>query len=190
MPSAVDVFGEVSFGSAGNSSTITANDFIVTTVHIDAPLTMRITESDIDIDIESQEIEQKDITDFTDHYLNGSLFYKVENHLPIGATVKLFLDPDSTRLNADSAYLTITVLDIAPGFVDSTTGLVNEATISGYHEISLDSEQIKILENELVYIDTEIILAGSDNKTVSLSSNDYISIIARIEVEARVDDNF
>ena len=56
--------------------------------------------------------------------------------------------------------------------------------------VMLDSLDIKVLENETVYIGTEVVLHGSDGLPVTVAGDDFIKIIGRIEVEYLFDGEF
>ncbi|MBU8932371.1 MAG: hypothetical protein KOO62_00040 [candidate division Zixibacteria bacterium] len=189
LPTHIEASGTVTFGDEAYTGTISSDDYVFASVRIEAPLEMIINESTIDIDVESETIDQSDIDAITDHFVEGRLVYRLINHLPIGAHVNIYLDGDSLNLNAENAQLTIDSLyvDAAATNLD---GIVIDVASTPEQIISLDSDQIKVLENDTLYIGSEIVLHGSDGQAVKLMEDDYITVIGRIEVEYLFDGEF
>ncbi len=188
IPSRIDITGTATFGGGGYQGTITSNDYLFGRVHIFAPLEMIINESTIDTDIESSEINQDNITAITDHFLSGRFVFRIVNRLPIGAHVNVFLGGDSTTLytapqvKIDSLYVTAAPTD--------SNGLVIDSIATDFQEIYLDSMDIKVLENDTLYVGQQIVLDGSNGQPVKLTEDNYISILGRIEVEYLFDGEF
>lgn len=188
LPSHVDISGSVTFGGGSYYGTITRDDFVVGRVTVHAPLEMIINPATVTTDIESEEIDQADIDAVTDHFISGRFVYRLTSHLPIGAHINVFLGSDSLtlftdpQLRFDSLYMTAAPIG-AGGIVIDTAQTVDQ-------EIYLDSVDIQILENPVLYIGQEILLAGSDGRTVKLTADDYLSITGRIEVEYLFDGEF
>ncbi len=190
IPTHIEATGEVTFGDGVYEGTITANDFVSAKIIIEAPLSVIINESTIDIDVTSESIEQNDIELITDHFIEGRFIYRITNHLPVGAHVNVFIDADSLNLNADNAQVTLDSLYITAAPTDPITGLVTDTSSSAFQTITLDSDDIRVLENETVYIGTELVLHGSDGLPVTIVSDDFITIRGRIEVEYLFDGEF
>ena len=188
LPSNVEAGGTVTFGDGVTQSTINANDFVFSRVGIVAPLEMVIHESRIETDIERESINQEDIDKVTDHVIEAGFVYNIVNHLPLGASVEIFLGPDSTTLYSNPG-LTIGPLTIDAAPV-SGAGLVLDTAATGYQEIMLTNADIQILKSDTLYIGQELLLQGSDGQSVKLMQNDYITVIGRFEVEYRFDGEF
>ncbi len=188
LPSNVEASGTVTFGDGVTQSTINANDFIFSRVGIVAPLEMIIRESLIETDIASESINQDDIDMVTDHVIEAGFVYNIINHLPLGASVEIFLGPDSATLYSNPA-LTIGPLVINAAPV-SGAGLVIDTAATGYQEITLTNADIQVLKSDTLYIGQELILHGSNGQSVKLMQNDYITVIGRFEVEYRFDGEF
>lgn len=188
LPGNVEASGTVIFGDGVTQSTINANDFIFSRVGIVAPLEMIIRESLIETDIASESIDQADIDMVTDHVIEAGFVYNIINHLPLGASVKIFLGPDSATLYSNPA-LTIGPLVINAAPV-SGAGLVIDTAATGYQEIMLTNADIQVLKSDTLYIGQEMILEGSNGQSVKLMQNDYITVIGRFEVEYRFDGEF
>ncbi|MCK4302519.1 MAG: hypothetical protein KAW91_07080, partial [candidate division Zixibacteria bacterium] len=77
------------------------------------------------------------------------------------------------------------VINAAP--TDSITGLVSDTTSTGQQELVLTNEDIRVLENDTLFIGQNLILLGSDGQRVKLTANDYLTITGRFEVEYHFD---
>ncbi|UCE24331.1 MAG: hypothetical protein JSU74_13750 [Candidatus Zixiibacteriota bacterium] len=189
LPEAIDVSGTVEFGDALYHGTISVDDYIFTRVRIYAPLNVRVNNAEItDLDIEVEEIDQDDIDMVTDHVVSARFVYSVTNHLPLGVAAVVHLSHDSASLYT-SPELTIDTLCAEPAPVSLATGTASEAVTSN-GEISLDNDDIQILNNDLLYIRQQLFLNASDTSGVKLTENDYIIISGRIEVEYYFDGDF
>ncbi len=67
---------------------------------------------------------------------------------------------------------------------------MTDTSSSDFQTITLDSLDIKVLENETVYIGTEVIMHGSDGLPVTVVGSDFLTIKGRIEVEYIFDGDF
>ncbi len=181
LPSRIDASGTVTFGDGSYQGTITRDDFVVGRLLLHAPLEMIINPSTVDMDIENEEIDQEDIDMVTDHFIEGRFVYQLTSHLPVGAYLNVYLGSDSTtlftnpQLRFDSLYMT--AAPIGPG------GIVIDTAQTGEQEIHLDSLDIRILENPVLYIGQEILLEGSGGQVVKFTASDYIQVTGRIEIE-------
>ncbi len=188
LPSHVEAGGTVTFGDGVTQATVTVADFVFTRVGIVAPLEMIIHESLVETDIEREEIDQEDIDMVTDHVIEAGFVYNIVNHLPLGASIEIFLGPDSATLYTNPG-LTIGPLSIGAAPV-SGAGLVIDTASTGYQEIMLSNADIQILKNDTLYIGQELILQGTDGQSVRLIQSDYMTVTGRFEVEYRFDGEF
>lgn len=189
MPSQITVSGLGVFGDGSTAGTVTADDFVFSHVEITSPLSVIIADStSVESDISHEEIDQEDIDLITDHVVEARFNTVITNHLPLGVSVTIFLDGDSTHLNANQAQLVVGPLSVAAGQVDGS-GFVTAATESE-NLLSLDSLEIKILENDTLYIGQSIILQGTDGQAVTVSADDYYQVLGAIELEYLFDGEF
>lgn len=188
VPTHLEANGTVTFGDGAYEGTITANDYVFARVRIDAPLEMVINPTVVDTDIEREEIDQDNIRDITDHFIEGRFVYRLTSHLPIGAHVNVFLGPDSAglftapQLRFDSLYLAAAPV--------GANGIVTDTVQTDYQEIYLDSIDIRVLENPILYVGQQLVLHGSEGQVVKLMNGDYITVTGRLEVEYLFDGEF
>lgn len=189
LPGAVDITGTVEFGDGLYHGTISQDDFVFARVRIYAPLDVKVNNAEItDIDIEVEEIDQEDIDKITEHVINARFVYSITNHLPLGVTALVHISNDSVSLFS-SPLLVIDPIVADPAPVSLSTGVAIEAATSA-GELSLDNEDIQILENDSLFIRQQLFLTASDTSGVKLTESDYVTITGRIEVEYRFDGDF
>lgn len=188
IPTSVTVSGVATFGNGVAVGTVTEDDFVGSVIHINSPLEVIINETSFEGDITSETIEQDDIDVITDHVIEARFIANIINHLPVGVTAEIYLDGDSTHLNAAEAQLVVGPLTVNPGTV-GIGGTVTEATLS-VNEIILDSLEIKILENDTLYSGQLITLMDTDGQAVRITGDDYYTAQGVIQVEYRFDGEF
>lgn len=187
IPTEFDVTGAVTLGGDGVRGTVRAGDFILGKVTFASPMEFVMNEATVSTDPERSEVDQGDIDMITDHVNELRLTYNIRNALPVGASVRLLVDPDSTHLTADSADLVIDLAEVSAG--TTTGGLVTSASETGERQVILSNADVRILENPELFVATELMLAAS-NGTVRVTGDNYIDVTARIEVDYRFDGEF
>jgi hypothetical protein len=193
IPSEITASGTVRFGDGVQPATLRDGDYVFARVQLYAPMQMVVKASTIRPDIEEDEIDQDNINAITDHVVRARFTYNVINHLPLGAAVRIYLGPDSANLFTNyqlrlpkDDYDTIFVTQ-APV---SALGIVTDTISTGQREILLDSADVRVLENDTLYIGQEIILEDSQGIAVRFTQSDFLKIVGRIEVEYRFDGEF
>ncbi|KAA3634013.1 MAG: hypothetical protein DWP97_08015, partial [Calditrichaeota bacterium] len=188
LPELISINGTISFGDS-SPHTITATDSVFASVSIYAPLHVKVDNATInDLDIEREEIEQNDIDKITDHFKEGRFIYTVQSHLPLGVTAIITMGPDSAALYTNPA-LVLDTFYASPAPVDPLTGITN-SVYETIGEIYIDSTDIEILKNEILFIRPILILNSSDTAGVLLTGNDYFTIQGRVEVDYTIDGDF
>ncbi len=188
LPQTVTYSGWARFGDGVSVGTIHDGDFVLASIDIAAPLAVTINESQVDLDIESEEIDQDDIDIVTDHVVSAALIYDVISHLPIGARVSIRLGGDSATVES-APQLVVGPIEVDAAPTDAI-GLTTGVTTSNTGSIALDSTDIRILENDPLYIATELWLHDTNGQVVRLTASNYVTVRARVEVEYRFDGEF
>ena len=181
LPDSITIGGSISFGD-GAPHTINISDSIFASVEIYAPLHVKINNAQVnDIDIEREKLDSADMQQIIDHVEEARFVYTITNHLPLGISAVIQLGPDSVSL-ATSPQVVIDTFyaDAAP--VDPFTSItISDQVTEGF--IILDSADIAVLGNDILYIRPVLILNSSDTSGVLLTGSDYFSIQGRIEIE-------
>ncbi|MDX9858262.1 MAG: hypothetical protein RBT76_10755 [candidate division Zixibacteria bacterium] len=187
LPGRIDISGTAVFGDGVTVSTVNADDFVYAQVHILAPLEFVLGETQIDADIEQEEVEQDDIDLITEHVIEARFVYTITNHLPLGVDIDILLGGDSTTVMTNPG-LTISGLGVNAAPV--VAGLVSDSVTSGEQVIVLDSADIQVLKNDTLYVGQQITLHGTDGQVVRLTTNDWLRVEGYLQVEYRFDGEF
>ena len=187
VPSQIIVDGAASFGDGVTTGTIHAEDYVTARVAISSPLEVVIGTTTFDGDLSSEEIDQDDIDLITEHVVEATFTSNIINHLPLGTTVEVYLSGDSTTIY-DNPQVVIGPISVDAGTV-GPDGTVIEPTSSVNIEV-LDSDEIKVLENPILYTTQVITLNGSGGQPVKISGADYIVAQGVISVEYIFDGEF
>jgi hypothetical protein len=177
------VSGAADFSGTGS---ITENDYLFATVSISSPLELMIDEATFEGDLTSEEIEQNDIDLITDHVMQAQITSTVENHLPLGASIDIYLGGDSLTLLTNPEL--VIPLSVSAGTTD-LNGDVIEA-VSSSNDLILDNDDIRVLENPILYTAQIITLESTNGQAVRVNLDDYIHVSAIIEVEYYFDGEF
>ncbi|MBU0983175.1 MAG: hypothetical protein KKA42_04855 [candidate division Zixibacteria bacterium] len=186
LPSTITISGSAGFGDGG-VGTILPDDYVFARMEITAPLEMIIAETNIETDIESEDLNQDDMETITDHVTEARFVYNVISHLPLGTQVSVWLGSDSATL-ATNPQVTLDpiVINAAP----TVAGIVSDTLSTGYQTIVLDSADIQVLRSDTLYILNQLVLQGSDGLPVRLTNNDFVTVIGHIEVDYVFDGDF
>jgi hypothetical protein len=187
IPSQISASGEAQFGDGVTPGTIRAGDFVTGRVQLIAPMEMIIDETPIETDISSETIDQDNIDQITDHVLEAAFIYNVISRLPLGATMNIYLSGDSATLYSNPQLVIDGILVPAAPTVG---GVASDTVSTGFQSVVLDSTDIQILKNPVLFVGQELVLNGSNGQVIRLTPNDAITFTGRIEVKYRFDGEF
>ncbi len=183
VPEAITVSGSAGFSGTGR---ITPDDYLFATVHIASPMEMMIGGATFEGDLTSEDIDQKNIDKITNHVLEARVISSIENHLPLGASVDIYLGGDSATI-LDNPQVVIS-LYVDAGAFDENGNVITST--SSENIIVLDSLDIKVLENPVLYTAQMISLNSTEGQAVKINLDDYIHVSAIVEVDYRFDGEF
>jgi len=188
MPSLITISGSASFGDGVNVGTIRTGDYVWASFDVFTPFEVILPRTLVEPDVESEELDQDDLDAITDHVVEARLLYNVINHLPIGATINVFLSGDSSTVLTDPEVSFIDEIFVVAA--PTVGSIVSDTVSTGYQEVIIDSVDVQVLKNDRLYIGTQIVLDDTNGQPVKLMASDYLSLIARIEVDYRFDGEF
>ena len=183
MPTRIQVVGEATVGDGTSESVIRDTDFIESTIHITAPISLSYPTQTVKTEVDTIEVDKEAQKELQNNVLAGSFHARLGNHLPFGARVTLYF---SSR---DTSVFTRPELAIGPislEAADVQNGRV-VAEKPSLVDIELTQEQIAILGSPVVYSGMAITIPGSNGQIVRLYSDDYVSVKAFAEVTYHVD---
>ncbi len=188
IPSEVTIVGSAVIGDGTYTGTITEDDYVVSNVIISAPLNISIPQTTFDADVENADIESDDIDEITDHITEAQFVYSITNHLPLGASVSIYISTDSATVFT-SPLLVFDSLSV-DGAPVTAQGVVTDTTFTGERTIVLDSADIQVFNNPVLYIGQRMTLESTDGQFVKMTGGDYVHVVGRLEFAYRFDGNF
>jgi len=188
LPTDLKISGRAIIEGEGSA---TADDRIWADYSVESPMTIEILESILyegEIDsIGQDDLDEEERQDIDDHFTKIIAQLNVFNGLPVGTSVKFFMDTDSTTLFdetiADSSKKLIIseIIDVgsigANGFVDQPEESV--------FTIELSDEQISIIKNRQLFYATRVEILQS-NGPVSFRNRDMIRVEPLLDIEVHM----
>jgi len=188
VPSVITISGSAGFGDGVSEGSIKTGDYIRAGIDILAPFEIIIPETSVEPDIESTEIDQDDREAITNHVIEARLIYNVINRMPLGAKVNIYLSGDSATVISDPKVSFVDEIFVVAA---PTIGSIASDTVStGYQQVVIDSIDLRVLDNDTLYIGTQIVLEDTNGQPVKLTAGDYLTVLGRIEVDYRFDGDF
>ncbi|MDD4053144.1 MAG: hypothetical protein PHR28_14760, partial [candidate division Zixibacteria bacterium] len=108
------------------------------------------------------------------------------NRLPVGVSAEILLGPDSVSLY-DNPQVRLGPIVMSPGIV-GPDGRVTQAVVSQV-VLTIDSTQLRVLENDTLWMGELITLLGAGDTTITLTASDSLTISSWLEVDVNVNDN-
>lgn len=185
IPSEITITGSATIGDGVTSGDVTEDDFVWGKMEITSPLEMSVGATEFEADINKVDIDSDDINEITDRLNHGTAYTHISNHLPLGASLTLYLGGDSLTLY-DDPELTIGPIEVSSGIVGAG-GLVVDS-VGSDNTIELTHDDLQILNNETLYIGQIITFPGTNGESVRIVSSDYLEVQAYITVNTRIGD--
>ncbi len=182
LPDEINVTGITLLGDGVSEVTFGENDFVTATAKISAPMAFVISEATVEGDQNEIEVSEE-ISDRADRLNGGRFVGSITNHLPVGATLELYIAADSASLYSDPLTI-IGPLSFGAAPTDGN-GLVSEELVAE-NEIELTDENLRVLENRNLYVAPVLQIPSSNGQVVRIRAADYLVIFGTLEIQARV----
>jgi len=193
LPRKIETGGSILVGDVENvdyQGDAESSDTVLIGYHIWSPLELILQPQTIEGGTTRVEIGE-DTRDFVeDNLKSGAIIAQVENHLPLGAAVTFYFDPDSTNLDSEASLIIPTApdsLDLKPGHTDGS-GIVDRAVESAL-SIHLSHRDLQVFQDSLIFLRTKVEIPGTQGKPIKICPGDYLKITARLEVGAKVGED-
>ncbi len=187
LPRRIETQGSIVVGGRGYNGDAESSDTVLISYHIWSPLELILWPQTIEGGTTRVEIGE-DTRDFVKNRLqSGAIISEVMNHLPLGASVTYYFDPDSTNLDSGASLIIPTPpdsLELKPGHTDAS-GIVDRAVKSKL-SIHLSHQDLQVFQDSLLFLRTKIGIPGTQGKSIKICPGDYLRITARLEVGARL----
>lgn len=182
VPHSITVSGTATVGDGVTTVDISNADFLTAFATLTSPMHLRLDETSFEGDKEEIEVKS-DVRDRVDRFNHGTFYGTITNHLPLGASVTVYLATDSTTLYTDP------IVTIGPMLVNAAS--VNEnGTVSGDvktdNVVQLTSQQAQVFGNERVYVGLIVTSPGSNGEVIKILPEDHLDVSGYVEISARV----
>jgi len=182
-PERILVHGNFKLGSSLTSVSVNGKDTINGTLIFSAPLIFALSAQAQKMDVDTLEIDKDARKTIRENLLSGNLDAKVENALPLGASVTLFF----SKTRADSMIYDLYDLKIGPLTVRSAPTSGNPGTVTGAFtsdlDVALTKDQLRLFEDSIVYMGIYLTFSGTGNKMVRIRPSDYIGVKASLTAQ-------
>jgi hypothetical protein len=184
IPDFITVNGTANFAGGQVSTTIHPSDYLVASILLCSPLEVTIDSTVIDGGWESSDLNLD--TSVVENLAAARFHAILTNRLPVGVSAEILLGPDSVSLY-DNPQVRLGPIVMNPGVV-GPDGRVTEAVISEV-VLTIDSTQLKVLENDTLWMGELITLLGAGDTTIRLTASDSLTISGWLEVDVNINDN-
>jgi len=182
FPGQIQLTGTATFGDSVRAFTFGPTDFAYAHVALSSPLAVRVDSVTIRGDAESQDITGSDIGEFIDQLEGGALHLKGGNHLPLGASVTVYVATDSARVFT-APDLALGPVQVGAGVLDPGGRVVDTAGFES--ELPLSQADLGLFGAGRLYFAVDFHLDGTAGQTVLLTANDFLDLVAYFTVTMR-----
>jgi hypothetical protein len=182
IPKTITISGTATVGDGVTTTTVNISDYILADAVITAPLTFKMSDATVDGDKSDVTISD-DVSKKADRLQQGTFKTTINNHLPFGASLRFYIGTDSASLFTNPLTIVGPIgFDKAP--IDAQ-GIVT-ANVETSSSVSLNQNDLKVLENKRLFVAPVISLTGTQNQVVHITAGDYFEVNGFIEVSTRV----
>lgn len=182
FPNKIRISGEVAIGDGTSESVIRNTDFIASTVHVSAPISLSFPSQSVKIDVDTLDIDSDAQDELNNNVLNGKVVAQLANRIPLGVDVSFFMSSQDTSVYTNPE-LTIGPLSLQPAVTSGGNG-VEEAPSEIL--VELTQQQIALFANDQIFVGFSVQLPGT-NEIVRVYTEDYVRVKAYGEFTYHVD---
>jgi hypothetical protein len=184
IPDFITASGTASFAGGQASTTIHPSDYLVASIMLCSPLEVTVDSTVIDGGWESSDLDLD--TSIVENLIGARFHGILTNRLPVGVSAEILLGPDSASLYTNP-QVRLGPIVMNPGIV-GPDGRVTEAVVSQV-VLDIDSTQLRVLENDTLWIGELLTLLGAGDTTVRMTASDSLAIRGWLDVDVKVNDN-
>ena len=182
LPNSIRTWGDV---RASGEASMSGSRQITSSYAFSTPLKFRIDgDASIrgDVEVLTEEDIDEDLQDAAEENIEaGQLRVYLDNHVPIGGTVRLIVsaDPSNTDIfdleNANSDLGFVKEISVQAAPADPGTGFVTEG-LQNSIDLTLTKEEIRLFQNPPLQFGYELVVDGTGTNVVAIRSTDYVRI--------------
>ncbi len=186
LPQDVEVYGTVKLGDGVSGGTVTQNDFIEAMLEITAPLTISLNTQSLEAKIDTVKINSDIQEKIKNNLLFGEFFATVNNSIPLGASVYLNLSKTDSSVYSNP-NLIVGPIEIGAATTDET-GIATRP-VQQVSNFILTKDDLKLFENQQLFMGLKIILPGTDNQIITITSSNFINVNAHTIMKFNLTEN-
>jgi len=182
VPKKLTVTGEFICGDGQSFGIVQEEDFFFGKILLNSPLELILDSCQIEIEKDSDEVDD-DVKEMIEDQINfGKVILKVESHLPLETEARIFFSTDHENLysNPDLIIGPVTV----PAGELNYDGSVKESN-SSQTEINLNYQNLQVFKGTPFYMAGSIDFPGTNGETIKASSADFIRITSYLELNVK-----
>ncbi len=182
VPQSITVTGEIICGDGQSHGVVREQDFFFGTIKVSSPLELILDSCQVQIDPDSDQVDD-DVKEMIRDQINfGKVVLKVESHLPLGGEAELFFSSSQEDIFSNPD-LTIGPVIVPPG------ELAYDGSVSGSSysqtEINLTYQDLQVFTSTPFYTAGSVYFAGTGGEAVAASASDFIKIISYLELNVK-----
>lgn len=182
VPQMITVTGEMICGDGQAFGIAKEDDFFFGIVKVSSPLELIWDSCQIETDESSQEADD-DVKEIIEDQLNsGKVILKVENHLPVGAEIKVLFSHNQADL-LSNPDLEIGPISISAGWL-RLDGSVLRSRFSET-EINVSYDDLQVFTGTPFHMIGIIDFPGTDGRMVRASAADFIKLTSYLELNMK-----
>ena len=187
VPTRIELKGKVYIGEKKLVSWINSTSYLEGGLKVSVPLMFSMASQKVESETKKVTIEEDNLEIIRDNILSGSVYIKIKNHLPIGASVYLMISEF-----ADSVYTSPTIhfgpVVVDRGKIDPDSGKVI-MPVESSSNLKLDENDLQVFEESPIFVGLSVNWPSSAGRFLSIFEDDYIDINAWCTVKVLVDNS-
>jgi len=182
VPERLTVTGEIICGDGQSFGTVQEEDFLFGKVMVSSPLELILDSCQVQIDEDSDELDD-DVKELIEDQINfGKVILKVESHLPLGTEAEIFFSKNREDLFSNPDLI-IGPVNVTAGELNYD-GSVRESNFS-QTEIDISYQDLQVFTNTPFYMAGSIDFPGTNGETIKACSADFIKITSYLELNVK-----
>jgi hypothetical protein len=183
LPTRIRLSGSLVLGDGTVSDQITDTTTVRGSALFQAPLTMQLPSDSTEMEVDTLDIDEDGRERIRDNLMELHLVADVENHLPVGASMRIYF---SRNISVYQFPELVLEADLDPAPTEGSPGVVTQAA-SSHIDMLLTKEDLTLFEHPDVYVGIRLYFPGTAGEMVRVRPSDYIHINSYLFADIRAD---